>query len=675
MKKGRIILIGIIFPFLLTVVVVCGQQINYTEKYLNEGAEFENYCYFDRALKSYDKALDKDPGNPTVIARINGVIKKQSNLDYLIGKIYMGEGAREKAIGYYEKALMTNPDNTEAKNALEKAIKKPLFDKISNSFDKILCLIAILTFSFFLYIIIRRALERRNRRKKKIITIEPFENFSVENNVDQGKMVSQLVIEKLPEMAHGVYAPKILESAPLLPSEGPKELKTISALIDWLYPLKITRVTGRYQESKSKGIGITVQLINVKTKKIESVNTLWEEEYVKTKAKESESNKGKPVEETTRNWEPLAELIAYWISFCESEYKPNDFQCFLDVQKGDSLFSDGNFYGALEYYEKAIRSEKNYAKAYHNMGYIYEIKGGYYLFSWDDVPGDYNERLLRILLNDYHIRWAKNAKIWKSPDGKTIRIFKDENSAEIVIDVKEKQATLTTNDCIYSRLKVEKEYGKLNIYKKGYKEYYECYNKSVECYNKAVEYYKHAIESGYKTNIHLSYFNLGNVYRYRSYNLKSETAKGGHLEDSKKYFKKSHKSSKDSSGFDKGSMKRRVKIAKACTDLLLKEKKLKNNVRQQWLFKLREPFVIKMEKIKPLSKKKAPSILYLLANYYSLASGILVKQDKQNEQYVTKSLEYLEEAIRREKYLRIMAKKDPDFDNIKNEDFYELTQE
>lgn len=149
MKKGRIILIGIIFPFLLTVVVVCGQQINYTEKYLNEGAEFENYCYFDRALKSYDKALDKDPGNPTVIARINGVIKKQSNLDYLIGKIYMGEGAREKAIGYYEKALMTNPDNTEAKNALEKAIKKPLFDKISNSFDKILCLIAILTFSFF----------------------------------------------------------------------------------------------------------------------------------------------------------------------------------------------------------------------------------------------------------------------------------------------------------------------------------------------------------------------------------------------------------------------------------------------------------------------------------------------------------------------------------------------
>ena len=446
--------------------------------------------------------------------------------------------------------------------------------------------------------------------------------------------------------------------------------------MDWFFSLKITRVTGRYQKSESKGIGITVQLINVKTKKIESVKTFWEEEYVKTKANESESNKGKTVEETTMNWESFAESIAYWISFCESEFKPNDFQCFLDAQKGDSLFSDGNFYGALEYYEKAISSEKNYAKVYHNIGYIYEIKGGYYLFSWDDVPGDYNDRLLRILRDDYDIKWAKTAKIWKSPDGKTIYIYTDENVAKIVINEKKKQATLTTNDGIYSCLKVEKEYGKLNIYKKGYKEYYECYNKAVEYYNKAVEYYKRAIESGYKTNIHLSYFNLGNVCRYRSYNVKSETAKDRHLKDSKKYFKKSIKCIKDSPGSDTRSMKRRIRIAKACTDLLLKEKKLKNNVWQQRGFKLRKLFVIKMEVTKPLSKKKAPSILYLLANYYSLASGILVKQDKQkNEQYVTKSLEYLEEAIRREKYLRIMAKNDRDFDNIKNGVFDELTQE
>jgi hypothetical protein len=231
------------------------------------------------------------------------------------------------------------------------------------------------------------------------------------------------------------------------------------------------------------------------------------------------------------------------------------------------------------------------------------------------------------------------------------------DGTDLLKDEKEYVATLTTNDDRYS-LKVKKEYGKLNIYKKGYEEYY-------ECYNKAVEYYKRAIESGYKTNIHLSYFNLGNVCRYRSYNAKSETAKDGHLKDSKKYFKKSRKCIKDSPGSDKSSMKRRIRIAKACTNLLMKEKKLKNNVMQQWLFKLRELFVIKMEITKPLSKKKAPSILYLLANYYSLASGILVKQDKQkNEQYVTKSLEYLEEAIRREKYLRIMAKNDPDFDNI-----------
>lgn len=213
------------------------------------------------------------------------------------------------------------------------------------------------------------------------------------------------------------------------------------------------------------------------------------------------------------------------------------------------------------------------------------------MFSWDDVPGDYNERLLRILRNDYHISWAENAKIGKSPDGKTIRIFKDENSVEIRMDEKKEKATLIISDGIYSRLEVEVEYGKLNIYKKRYKEYDECYNKPVDCYNKAVDYYKRAIDFGYKTNIHLSYFNLGNVYRYRSYNEKSEKVKGRYLEDSKKYFKKSRKSIKDSSGLDTGSMKRRVKIAKACTDLLLKEKKLKNNAMRRWLFKLRTLFV------------------------------------------------------------------------------------
>ena len=57
-------------------------------------------------------------------------------------------------------------------------------------------------------------------------------------------------------------------------------------------------------------------------------------------------------------------------------------------------------------------------------------------------------------------------KIQKYADCKTIRIFKDENSAKIMIDKKKEKATLKISDGRIYDLKVKKENGKLNIYKK-----------------------------------------------------------------------------------------------------------------------------------------------------------------------------------------------------------------
>jgi len=88
-----------------------------------------------------------------------------------------------------------------------------------------------------------------------------------------------------------------------------------------------------------------------------------------------------------------------------------------------------------------------------------------YLFSWDNVPGDDSERLLRYFRNDLNICWVDSAQIHKSNKGhKTIRIFKDENSAEITIHVKEEKATLKISDGRTRNLKVKNENGKLNIY-------------------------------------------------------------------------------------------------------------------------------------------------------------------------------------------------------------------
>lgn len=87
-----------------------------------------------------------------------------------------------------------------------------------------------------------------------------------------------------------------------------------------------------------------------------------------------------------------------------------------------------------------------------------------YLFSWDNVPGDDSERLLRFLREDLNTDWVENAEISKSNDDKTIRIFKDDNFAEIFIDDNMKNATLKTDNGEIHHLNVKEENGMLNIY-------------------------------------------------------------------------------------------------------------------------------------------------------------------------------------------------------------------
>jgi hypothetical protein len=115
--------------------------------------------------------------------------------------------------------------------------------------------------------------------------------------------------------------------------------------------------------------------------------------------------------------------------------------------------------------KRAIRAD-DLATAKYGVSKLMEIVcGKAYLFSWDNVPGNDNERLLRFLWDDLDIGWAENAEIRKSDDGKTICIFKDENSAEIIIVEKKEKATLKISDGETYDLKVKKENCELNIYR------------------------------------------------------------------------------------------------------------------------------------------------------------------------------------------------------------------
>jgi CRISPR/Cas system CSM-associated protein Csm3 (group 7 of RAMP superfamily) len=87
-----------------------------------------------------------------------------------------------------------------------------------------------------------------------------------------------------------------------------------------------------------------------------------------------------------------------------------------------------------------------------------------YLFNWGDVPGSDSEKVRNFLKDICKVRWLENAEISKSTDGKTIRITKEEHSAEIVISEKEEKATLIINDDTSYELKLKIEMGELKIY-------------------------------------------------------------------------------------------------------------------------------------------------------------------------------------------------------------------
>ena len=86
---------------------------------------------------------------------------------------------------------------------------------------------------------------------------------------------------------------------------------------------------------------------------------------------------------------------------------------------------------------------------------------GLYIFSWDNVPGNDSERLLRFLWDDLALEWARNAEICKYYE--SIHIVKDGNSAIITLDALAEIATLAISDGRTLDLYVKEKNGRLAI--------------------------------------------------------------------------------------------------------------------------------------------------------------------------------------------------------------------
>lgn len=103
-----------------------------------------------------------------------------------------------------------------------------------------------------------------------------------------------------------------------------------------------------------------------------------------------------------------------------------------------------------------------------------------YLFSWDDIPGNDNGRLIGFLKQNFSIDWVEKAKIEKINDIKTIRLTTEKNYLLLRLNDEKTMVNLKIDDGRADRFITKMENGKLNIYESLWKH---------------IRYLKHSIKS------------------------------------------------------------------------------------------------------------------------------------------------------------------------------------
>ncbi len=94
--------------------------------------------------------------------------------------------------------------------------------------------------------------------------------------------------------------------------------------------------------------------------------------------------------------------------------------------------------------------------------------GGTYLFSWDQIPGNDNGKLIKFLSQKFGIDWLKTAKIERNDDGKTIIVsnYEDENkNISLRLNDEKNNVTIIIGDVKTDEFIVKMENGQLNIYR------------------------------------------------------------------------------------------------------------------------------------------------------------------------------------------------------------------
>jgi DNA-binding response OmpR family regulator len=87
-----------------------------------------------------------------------------------------------------------------------------------------------------------------------------------------------------------------------------------------------------------------------------------------------------------------------------------------------------------------------------------------FLFSWNDIPGNDNDRLRDFLKQNYGINWVRVAKIEKMEYDKTIRVSFEKNCISLSLNIEKTKVNLAIDDGRTTEFIVKIESGKLNVY-------------------------------------------------------------------------------------------------------------------------------------------------------------------------------------------------------------------
>ena len=92
------------------------------------------------------------------------------------------------------------------------------------------------------------------------------------------------------------------------------------------------------------------------------------------------------------------------------------------------------------------------------------MKDTEYLFCWDEIPGNGNNRIIEFLKDEFKIEWAKTENISKIDDVSTIIVSNKEKSLSLKLNDEKTKVKLKIDDGRVDEFIVKTDNGKLNIY-------------------------------------------------------------------------------------------------------------------------------------------------------------------------------------------------------------------